>query len=563
MAGKDYEFSSGSPIQDGNMIEMADIDVHEQPNDIEKGISTRFRSPSLHLLSESYFNICVPLKNAALRGDIEEARCLLKLNHHQSVLFAAITENHETVLHVVTGARHVGFVQEIIKLMEPVDLMLQDKNGNTAFCVAAMVGSLQIAKIMLEKNASLLTIRGGQQMTPLYLAALFGHGDMAKFLYAVTKKNLTADDRKATFLISVHMGLYDFALTMFEDDKELVVARAPQGTSLHMLAQTPSAFASRSPGPWKRLVNWFPGMKFAQDADLTSTQALKLVQCLWRETLKLQDVDVLELIRNPSNLLFDAAELGNFEFLAVLIHSYPDLVHETDENHRTIFHIAVLNGHTNVLNLLHEFGFAKELLMTYLDKDQNSILHLAAKYRNRSTVSGVSDAALEMQRELLKFKDVEMIIKPSFKEKKNSEGKTPRELFITEHEELLKSAKSSTKKTASSCMILASIITIVMFHQLSQFNLPGGNDDEIGRSINIRDTLYQVFSVANAAALFCSSISMLIFLSIFTSHYAEDDFLKLIPLKSMTGLSALFMSIITMLIAFSSIFFISYCNYNV
>lgn len=157
----------------------------------------------------------MPLKNAALRGDIEEARRLLKLNHHRSVLCAAITENHETVLHVATGARHVGFVQEIIKLMEPVDLLLQDKNGNTAFCVAAMVGSLQIAKTMLEKNASLLTVRGGQQMTPLYLAALFGHGDMAKFLYAITKKNLTADDRKATFLISVHMGLYGKFIFIF------------------------------------------------------------------------------------------------------------------------------------------------------------------------------------------------------------------------------------------------------------------------------------------------------------------------------------------------------------
>ncbi|KAJ0014816.1 hypothetical protein Pint_20930 [Pistacia integerrima] len=133
------------------MIEMADIDVH----DIKKGISTKFRSPSLHLLSELYFNISMPLRNEATRGDIEEARCLLKLNHNQSVLSAAITEKHETVLHVATAARQVGFVEEIIKMMEPEDLILQDKNWNTAFCVAAMVGSLQIAKIMLEKNGSL------------------------------------------------------------------------------------------------------------------------------------------------------------------------------------------------------------------------------------------------------------------------------------------------------------------------------------------------------------------------------------------------------------------------
>ncbi|KAJ0013532.1 hypothetical protein Pint_20946 [Pistacia integerrima] len=194
--------------------------------------------------------------------------------------------------------------------------------------------------------------------------------------------------------------------------------------------------------------------------------------------------------------------------------------------------------------------------MTYLDKDQNNILHLAAKYRHRKSVSFVSNAALEIQQELLRFKEVEMIIKPSFKEKKNSDGKTPGELFTIEHEELLKNARSSTKKTTSSCMTIASIITIVMFP--AQFSVPGGNSDEIGRSMNARDTLYQVFAVANAVALYCSSISMLIFLSIFKSNYAEHDFLRLIPLKLMTGLSALFMSIITMLIAFSSVFLITY-----
>ncbi|KAJ0013535.1 hypothetical protein Pint_20942 [Pistacia integerrima] len=110
MAEKDF----GSPIENQKMIEMADIDVH----DIEKGISTKFRSPSLHLLYELYFNISMPLRNAATRGDIEEARCLLKLNHNQSVLSAAITEKHETVLHVASLPRQVGFVEEIIKMME-------------------------------------------------------------------------------------------------------------------------------------------------------------------------------------------------------------------------------------------------------------------------------------------------------------------------------------------------------------------------------------------------------------------------------------------------------------
>ncbi len=139
---------------------------------------------------------------------------------------------------------------------------------------------------------------------------------------------------------------------------------------------------------------------------------------------------------------------------------------------------------------------------------------------------------------------------------KNSEGKTPRQLFSIEHTKLLKSAEISTQKTASSCLIIASLVTVMMF--LAAFSLKGGNNiDETGMSIKKRETLYQVFTVANAIALSCSSTSMLIFLSILTSRCAEDDFLKLLPLKGIIGFSGLYISILAMLIAFFSVFFIS------
>ncbi|XP_031265674.1 ankyrin repeat-containing protein ITN1-like [Pistacia vera] len=542
---------------------MEDIDVHKELNDIDKATPTQvIRWPSLRLLSGKnkalYFDICVPLNNAAINGDIEEVKrfSMRTKHHHPSVLCTAITKGYETILHVAADAGQTRFVREIVKLMKPEELMLQDINGNTAFCFAVMIGSLQIVQIMLEMNQNLLTIRGGKNMLPLYLAALFGHEEMAKFLYRKAKQYLTKEDRKSTFIVSVLMGLYDFALTLLEDDKELAAARHVQfGTALHMLAQNPSAFVCRSTGPLKRLISSFSGMKFTQDTDdFTSTPALKLVQSLWRETIRRDDVDALEFIRNPSNLLFDAIKSGNFAFLAEIIRSYPDLVHELDENDQTIFHIAVLHGHTNILDLVHEIGFAKELLATYRDKDGNNILHLAAKYQHPSSASTVPDAALEMQRELLKLKEVEKIAKPSFKEMRNSEGKTPRELFTVEHSELLKGAKVSTKKAASSCMTIASLVTVVMF--AAAFSTVG-NNGEIGRSINRRKNLYHVFVIADAIALFCSSISMLNFLSILTLHCAEDDFLKSLPLKLMTGLSAFYVSIITMLIAFTSVFFLT------
>ncbi|KAJ0014014.1 hypothetical protein Pint_21592 [Pistacia integerrima] len=145
-------------------IEMEDIDVHKELNDIEKATPTQVIRPSLHLLSGKnkalYFDICVPLNNAAINGDIEEVKRFLMRtkHHHPSVLCTAITKAYETILHVAAGAGQTRFVREMVKLMKPEELMLQDINGNTAFCFAVMIGSLQIAQIMLEMNQNLQTI---------------------------------------------------------------------------------------------------------------------------------------------------------------------------------------------------------------------------------------------------------------------------------------------------------------------------------------------------------------------------------------------------------------------
>ncbi|KAJ0013536.1 hypothetical protein Pint_20940 [Pistacia integerrima] len=212
-------------------------------------------------------------------------------------------------------------------------------------------------------------------------------------------------------------------------------------------------------------------------AEMTSTHVLKLLKCLLKEILQREDEDTVELKRNLPESLFIAAKMGNFEFLAHLIRSYPDLVHELDENDQTIFHIAILHGHTNILDLLNEIGFAKELLMTYVDKDQNNILHLAAKYQHGSPITTLSCAALQMQQELVKFKEVEKIVKPYYKEMKNSEGQTPRELFTIEHSELLKNGELWMMKTVSSCMIIASLITMVTF--LAAVNVPTNTRENI------------------------------------------------------------------------------------
>ncbi|KAH9753259.1 ANK REP REGION domain-containing protein [Citrus sinensis] len=453
-----HSTSSSSSIQtpdiNSNSTQAPDSDTNQG------GTSSQFNLPSLHLLQDKkqYSHKCVPLYKAALKGDCNEAKRILG-DDHQSMLRAAVTKGYQTILHVATGAKQTNFVKQMVELTGHDNLLtLQDENGNTAFCFAAAVGSVEIAQFMLQRNPNLLTIRGGGQMTPLYIAALFGQSKMASFLYRQNEDNLEPDDLENTFFVSIETGLYGLALQLLKKNKKLLAGatHAKYGTAMHMLARNPSAFTSNCPG-------WLKGIKFITNNTDSSTQALELVKCLWKEISKSTHEDVLKLISKPSKLLFDAAHSGNFKFLAVLTRSYPDLVHQLDENGRSIFHIAVMHRHADTFKLIYEMGFDKELIATYVDVSGNNLLHLAAQYSNPKPISKVPGAALEMQQELKTFKEVETIVKPSFKEMKNNDGKTPWELFTDEHKTLLEEAEKWMKSRAESCSIVATLATAGVF----------------------------------------------------------------------------------------------------
>lgn len=124
------------------------------------------------------------------------------------LLTSAITKGWATVLHIAVGANHLHFVEELLKLMQPHDLELQDFKGNTAFCFAAAVGNVQIAQIMERKNESLPTIRGGGDFTPLHLAVLLARTEMAWHLFPKTKQIFQEVDWTTLFFLSINCGLY-------------------------------------------------------------------------------------------------------------------------------------------------------------------------------------------------------------------------------------------------------------------------------------------------------------------------------------------------------------------
>ncbi|KAI9126729.1 hypothetical protein K1719_002325 [Acacia pycnantha] len=412
----------------GDVVNPPETERPSHPQ-LQRVESASFNRPCLDLLDDTtearknYLKFCVPLYKYASEGNWEKARPMLLESN--ILLRAGIAQGWPTVLHVAAGAGHVHFVKKLLNMMDGSHhLDLQDKRGNTALSFAAISGNLEIAKLLYQANHVLPKIRSGTGFTPLLFAALQGKADVANYLFPLTAddEHFEEVDWNKTFLTCIGSGIYDLALEMLRQRRSLAFARdEDRNTSLHIMAQ--------------------------KTADLGSTKrtvALQLVRLLWEKILTgaRSRAHIREMIKEPKKLLVEAAEVGNFEFLAELMKAYPDLIWEFDDKVQSIIHIAVLHRHPKIFNLIHAYSANKDIILSYEDEnDGNNILHLAAKLAPPNRLELVSGAALQMKLELLWFQEVKKIVQPSYVNKKNLKGETPRDLFSKEHASLRKEAE--------------------------------------------------------------------------------------------------------------------------
>lgn len=144
-------------------------------------------------------------------------------------------------------------------------------------------------------------------------------------------------------------------------------------------------------------------MKEAENGKSQQYHAFKLLKFILDHLRWSEEVEILRINSEVPGLLFVAADLGNTEFLIAIINYNPDLTWRIDTDNLSIFHVAVLHRHQNIFNLLKEIGFGS-LIATYRDRDDNNMLHLAAKLAPQEQLNNISGAALQMQRELLWYK---------------------------------------------------------------------------------------------------------------------------------------------------------------
>ena len=140
--------------------------------------------------------------------------------------------------------------------------------------------------------------------------------------------------------------------------------------------------------------------------------------------------------------------------------------------------------------------------------------------------------------------------------KKNKEGITPNELLKSTQRTFKKDREKWIKDTTQNSMVVATLIAAVVF--AAAFTVPGGNDQETGTPIFLKMNWFTVFFISDVMAMVASSTSILVFLSMFMSRYTEEDFFETIPSIFLIGLTALFTSIVSMMVVFCAACFLIY-----
>ncbi|PWA84042.1 Ankyrin repeat-containing protein [Artemisia annua] len=168
----------------------------------------------------------------------------------------SITDNCETALHVAASAQNTSFVRNLVDKMKIENLRYyQNLNGNTALCLAAMTGNVEIAKIMVDSDRDLLTICNKNHVIPLYIAALYGKRDMVTYLYNETNRDeWTYMNNKWVFTKCVEADLFDIALNIFKMHPEVISENEAQSV-LGVLARKPSAFNEKRRHTMWRIVS--------------------------------------------------------------------------------------------------------------------------------------------------------------------------------------------------------------------------------------------------------------------------------------------------------------------
>ncbi|KAG2697049.1 hypothetical protein I3760_07G087900 [Carya illinoinensis] len=528
------------------------------------------------------------------------------LERHPDALTATIFLNGRTVLHAAVRSELsklddiASIVQTLVDMISKrkLPLTIQTDAGFTVLHDAIISGNERIVDCLIRNNEELVSIRNNGVDLPVVVAMRFGHKKLARDLFSRTPDRLLLEEqgRQGCLLLTraINNRDTDMALDLMKKCPSLALAMDPNdfASPLIALAGLTDVFESGNRLVfWKRwiynhcihiscasapeqvclniqngheeetirsvrarlrqLLNLL-GFKRLYEMKMVHAQFQQLLHQMCKviatSTTRVPDPDLFR--RSSTTAMFlRAVSAGNFEFVYCMGKANSELLEFAYGKRRSIFHSAVEYRQPRIFSLLYSLK-KRDAALNLVDVSKNTILHMAGKLSRETPIQHITGAALQMQKEMQWFKEVESICPPFCKEHLNTHGLNPRQLFTNKHQELRKEGERWMKDTATSCTVVGALIITIMF--AAAFTILGGNNQNTGFPMLAHENLFKLFIIVDSLSLFSSTTLVLMFLGILTSRYEEEDFLISLPRKMIIGLFTLFFSIVTMMIAFSA-----------
>ncbi|GKV49467.1 hypothetical protein SLEP1_g56217 [Rubroshorea leprosula] len=393
----------------------------------------------------------------------------------------------------------------------PLDTIILSNEGYTALHVAILAGKYEIVKelikMMSETDLEKKTARNSGGHTALTLVATTGRTDMAK---CIVKEN----SKSKLLTIENDGGFIPVTAACAMGHKDM---------TRYLYSVTPPEVFLPQRG------------KYGFD----------LVRAAMENKILVQHLPICGVV----DAMFEATKQGMVEFVVELLKvSQPLIFHNDDGRH--VFMIAIQYRQVNIFTLLHGINEEwKAHILKQTDREGNNMLHVAGEKAPHSQLVQVSSPALQMQRELQWFKEVERIVPEWCKESKNNNGETPYEVFSNSHEELVKAGEKWMRGTASSFIVVSTLIITMAF--AAAITLPGGNAQD-GFPNFLQNGSFMIFIISDAISFFAASTSVIMFLEILASRFVPEDFLEYLPSLLVILLCSILLSIAAMMVSFSA-----------
>ncbi|XP_048248343.1 ankyrin-3-like [Haliotis rufescens] len=324
-----------------------------------------------HLMSLSDINTRganghTPVMMAAVQGH----QSVFDLLVSKQADLALVDEDGNSVLHHACAGGNKAIVQHIVS---PSNINTRGHNGHTPVMLAAGQGHQSVFDLLVSKKA-VLTLVNKSGDSVLHLACQGGHKAIVQHLVSPSNINTRGHNGHTPVMMAAfqgHQSVFDLlvskkaVLTLVDKDGNSVLHLACQGGNKAIVQHlvSPSNINTRGHnGHTPVMMAAFQGHQSVFDL-LVSKQA------------------DLTLVDNYGNSVLHLASLGGNKAIVQHLVS-PSNINTRGQNGYTTVMMAAVRGHQSVFDLL----VSKQADLTPVERDGNSVLHLACQGGNKAIV---------------------------------------------------------------------------------------------------------------------------------------------------------------------------------